>query len=308
MDKAVTGVAGMETILRRRDLPSLFRAKLATDPALQLLRSETLATARASALILNTFEDIEGPILSHIRTHCPNTYAIGPLHALLKSLLPQSAESAVNASFASASLWKEDRSCIQWLDSQPQKSVLYVSFGSYAVVTHSQLLEFWHGLVNSRTRFLWVGRSDLVTGTTEVGHIPEELLQATQERGFLVEWAPQQEVLSHSAVGGFLTHSGWNSTIESMFAGVPMMCWPFFADQQLNARFVERVWGIGLDMKDTCERGTVERMVRELMHGNVELSKSSVDLAILTRKSVSRGGSSHLNFERLIHDIRAMCS
>ncbi|KAL5991634.1 hypothetical protein ACLOJK_012543 [Asimina triloba] len=302
LDHAITCVPGMETILRRRDLPSFCRAKQLTDPGLEIVRDETLRSAGATGIILNTFEDLEGPILSHVRAHFPTVYTIGPLHAHLKSRLNDSSEST----HSSSSLWKEDRSCMKWLHAQHPKSVLYVSFGSFAVVTRSELLEFWHGLVNSQTRFLWVIRPDLVNGTSEVGQIPEELLQATRERGFLVEWAPQQEILAHPAVGGFLTHSGWNSTLESVFAGVPMICWSFFADQQVNSRFVEQVWRNGLDMKDRCERGTVEKMVRELMHGNVELRKSAAKMADLARKCVSRGGSSYTNMEKLIEAIRAM--
>ncbi|KAL5980448.1 hypothetical protein ACLOJK_028356 [Asimina triloba] len=308
MDKDVTCVRGLKGILRRRDLPSFFRMgnnDQRPHPPLEVIWAETLSATRADALILNTFSTV----LSHIRSIHPNTYAIGPLHALLKFQLSHSHESAPNDSSASASFWEENRSCIEWLDSQPPKSVLYVSFGSVAVVTRSKLLEFWHGLANSRTRFLWVLRPDLVnSGTSEGGDIPEELQNATRERGFLVEWAPQEEVLAHSAVGGFLTHSGWNSTLESMCAGVPMLCWPVFGDQQVNSRCVEHVWKIGLDMKDRCERGTIEKMVRELMHGNVELRKSTVNLADLARKSVSRGGSSYMNFQRLIQDIRSMRS
>ncbi|TKY69965.1 7-deoxyloganetic acid glucosyltransferase [Spatholobus suberectus] len=81
----------------------------------------------------------------------------------------------------------------------------------------------------------------------------------------MVGWAPQEEVLAHKAIGGFLTHSGWNSTLESVVAGVPMICWPYFADQQINSRFVSEVWKLGLDMKDVCDRHVVEKMVNDLM-------------------------------------------
>jgi UDP:flavonoid glycosyltransferase YjiC (YdhE family) len=101
-----------------------------------------------------------------------------------------------------------------WLDTQPSKSVVYVSFGSVVVITRDQLLEFWYGLVNSKKRFLWVIRPDLVTGKDET-QIPAELLERKRRVGCLVDWAPQEEVLGHRAIGGFLTHSGWNSTLES---------------------------------------------------------------------------------------------
>lgn len=304
MDRPIKGVPGMESFLRRRDLPHFCRAKEVTDPGLRFVWTETLKTTRASALILNTFEDLEPQVLSQIRAHCPTTYTIGPLHALLRSRLADSADST-----DSSSLWKEDKGCTEWLDAQPHGSVLYVSFGSYAVVTRTELLEFWHGLVNSQKRFLWAMRPDLLDGGGDVGQVPEELVGATKERGLLVEWTPQEEVLAHPAVGGFLTHSGWNSTLESVFAGVPMICWPFFADQQTNSRFVSEVWRVGLDMKDKCDRETVEKMVRELMEERrEEFRKSAEKMAALAKKSIREGGSTYMNLEKLIQDIRGMCS
>ncbi|GFP96089.1 7-deoxyloganetic acid glucosyltransferase [Phtheirospermum japonicum] len=157
---------------------------------------------RAYGLILNTFEELEGPILRETRAVCPNIYTIGPLHANLKSKL------AANKAFSNR-LWEEDRSCMAWLDSQPPRSVIYVSFGSLATMTHGQLMEFWKVLMNSGHKFLWVIRTDSVAGSK----VPE----VTKERGYIVGWAPQEEVLAHPAVGGFLTHSGWNSTLESVY-------------------------------------------------------------------------------------------
>jgi len=191
-----------------------------------------------------------------------------------------------------------------WLDQQPLKSVLYVSFGSITTLKWEELLEFWYGLVNSGQRFLWVRRPDSVDGEDE-GEIPAEVVEGTKERGYLVGWAPQEEVLAHLSVGGFLTHSGWNSTLESIVEGVPMICWSFFADQQVNSRFVGEVWKLGLDMKDTCDRVVVENMVRDLMVVRREEFVTAADrMAKLARKSVSEGGSSYCNLDRLIEDIR----
>ncbi|KAF8397372.1 hypothetical protein HHK36_016285 [Tetracentron sinense] len=279
MDGQITCVPGMESFLRRRDLPSFCRAKDLDDPTLQVVITETQKATRASALILNTFEELEGPILSQIRSHYPNIYTIGPLLALLKCRLSYSSPSI------SSSLWEEDKSCMSWLDSQPLKSVLYVSFGSLAVVTRDELLEFWYGLVNSRQRFLWAIRPDSIAEKEGNGQIPLELVEGTKERGFMVGWAPQEDVLVHSSVGGFLTHSGWNSTLESVFAGVPMICWPYFADQQTNSRFVSEVWKLGIDMKDRCDRRTVENMVKELMEERrEEFMKSADQMAKLARR------------------------
>jgi UDP:flavonoid glycosyltransferase YjiC (YdhE family) len=194
-----------------------------------------------------------------------------------------------------------------WLDAQPFKSVIYVSFGSITTMTKDVLMEFWHGLVNSKKRFLWVIRPDLVDGNDADGQTPAELVEGTKERGYTVGWAPQEEVLAHAAIGGFLTHSGWNSTMESIAAGIPMICWPYFADQQVNSRFVSQVWKLGMDMKDVSDRVVVEKMVNDLMvEKREEFLKSSVEMSRLARESVSEGGPSYSNLDRLIEDIRLM--
>ncbi|KAM7491966.1 hypothetical protein LguiA_034887 [Lonicera macranthoides] len=307
LDKAITSVPGTADFLRRRDLPSFCRSGDLSDPSLQLYKTERDENRRAYGLILNTFEELEGPILSQIRTLCPNLYTIGPLHSHLKTRL--SLETMPSLASSSNSLWKEDMTCITWLESQPSKSVIYVSFGSLAVVTKDQLLEFWYGLVNSGTRFLWVIRPDSISGYDWESQIPGELKEGTKERGYIVGWAPQEEVLAHPAVGGFWTHSGWNSTLESVFEGVPMLCWPYFLDQQVNSRFVSEVWKLGLDMKDTCDRVIVEKMVNDLMvERKDDFWRSADRMAIMAKRCFSEGGSSYCNLERLIKDIQRMSS
>ncbi|KAF6161067.1 hypothetical protein GIB67_007708 [Kingdonia uniflora] len=297
MDHKITCVPTMEDFLRRRDLPSFLRE--AADTTMQSLYNMYGKTIGVSAIILNTVKELEEPVLSRIESHLlTKIYTIGPLHALLRS---QKSSTSLN------SLWKVDGDCLTWLDSQPLKSVVYVSFGSIAVVTANQLLEFWYGLANSGKMFLWVMRPDSIIGKDGESEIPEELLKATKERGCMVEWSPQEKVLAHSSVGGFLTHSGWNSTMEAIAAGVPMLCWPYAGDQQINSRYVGEVWKNGIDMKDTCDRSTIEKMVRDLMKDRKdELMKSSMRLEKMVRSSVEEGGSSFCSFERLVEDIRLM--
>lgn len=142
MDCLIKTVPGMETFLRSRDLPTACRAKNAAGSgiSLQTMAEETRRSAKAHALILNTFEDLEGPILSLIRTKCPKLFTIGPLHAHLKAKL----ENAVSSSeLSSTSLREADRSCISWLDQQEMHSVVYVSFGSIAGISGKQLEEVW---------------------------------------------------------------------------------------------------------------------------------------------------------------------
>ncbi|RDX81366.1 7-deoxyloganetic acid glucosyltransferase, partial [Mucuna pruriens] len=309
MDRIITTIPGMENLLRCRDLPGYCRGTESNIEPLKSMVFESRQSLRARALIFNTFEDLDGPVLSQMRLKFPQIFAVGPLHAHLNSRASSNAKTTPSTT----SFWEVDRSCLTWLDSQPLKSVVYVSFGSITTLTRERLMEFWHGLVNSKQRFLWVVRPDMVTGEDGDDRIPAELEEGTKERGFIVGWAPQEEVLAHEAIGGFLTHSGWNSTLESLVAGVPMICWPYFADQQINSRFVSEVWKLGLDMKDVCDRQVVEEMVNDLMvHRREEFLRSAQTMAISAHKSVSPGGSSYSSLDdfevwKLGLDMKDVC-
>ncbi|WCJ19749.1 7-deoxyloganetic acid glucosyltransferase [Euphorbia peplus] len=303
MDRLITTVPGMETILRCRDLPKKFcQVSDITHPNLLMITNEM---REAESLILNTFEELEGPVLAQIRTRFPKTYAIGPVHELLKTKLQSMNKQESDSS--AGSIWQVDRTCIEWLDKQPLNSVVYVSFGSITLMTVDQVMELWHGLANSNHRFLWVIRSDSLVDEdgNVVTKIPSELEAGPKEIGYVVGWAPQEEVLAHKAIGGFWTHSGWNSTLESVIAGVPMICRPYYGDQQVNSRYVSEVWRLGLDMKDRCDRKIVEKMVNDLMvDRRDEFVKSATEMAELARNSIQEGGSSSCNLDSLIEEIK----
>ncbi|XP_057983748.1 7-deoxyloganetic acid glucosyltransferase-like [Malania oleifera] len=304
LDRPVTSIPGLETLLRRRDLPNICRFKDIQDPILQFFISQAAAVAtRSSALILNTFDDAEHSVISRLRSFFTKIYTVGPLRTLSKSLIGSP------ECLPDGSLQKQDRRCIEWLNSQAPKSVIYISFGSIVVLNRTQLLEIWHGLVNSGKPYLWALRRDAVIGeeAADQEQIPSELEEGVRGRGCVVGWAPQEEVLAHWALGGFLTHSGWNSTLESMVAGVPMICWPQLVDQQVSSRWVSDVWRIGLDMKDRCDRSTVEKMVRDLLEGKrEEIMDSTDEIARKARACCEEGGSSFRGFQKLIEDIRVM--
>ncbi|XP_039132273.1 LOW QUALITY PROTEIN: myricetin 3-O-rhamnoside 1,2-glucosyltransferase UGT709G2-like [Dioscorea cayenensis subsp. rotundata] len=298
MDEIVKGVEGMEGIMRRRDLPSFMRmVKSTEDNHIKLMNGFNSNLVSGKVIIFNSFDALDPTLLPIMSSYWPPIFTIGPLHLLTKFWVKNS---------CSSSLRQEDRTCMTWLDNQPDKSVIYVSFGTVAVMSPEQYIEFWHGLVNSGHRFLWAVREDMVKGKQEM-EVTKEMEEETKKRGCMVEWVPQEEVLAHRAVGCFLTHCGWNSTLEGMVAGVPMICWPYFSDQMINSRFVSDVWRIGLDMKDVCDRNIVERMVREVMEGEsaLELRSSAARMADLARKSIDENGTSRANFESLVSYIKS---
>ncbi|KAI3776067.1 hypothetical protein L1987_45828 [Smallanthus sonchifolius] len=309
LDIIIKGVPGTETFLRRRDLPSFCRFNNVANPVTEIIMKEARYVPRAHGVILNTFQALDELVLVPMRTLCPNIYCIGPIHTLFKSHLASETKATTQTpqSNVSNSLWEENITCLSWLDMQVTRSVVHVSIGSMATMTVDQFFEFWHGLVNSGKPFLWVQRLGSVIGEYNDDQVPKHLVDETKLRGFITTWVPQEAVLAHSAIGGFLTHSGWNSTIESVMEGVPMICWPQNVDQQVNSRFVSEVWKIGIDIKDTCDRFIIEKAVKEVIDvRRSEFIESLRILAELGDQSVAEDGSSVVDLNRLIKSISSL--
>ncbi|CAL5083009.1 unnamed protein product [Urochloa decumbens] len=292
LDEPLRGVPGMESFLRRRDLPMQCRSD--QDPLLKVVVAATVHSCKARALMLNTTASLEGPSLAHLAEETRHVFAVGPLHAMSP------------APAVATSLWRHDDGCMAWLDGQADRSVVYISLGSLAVISHEQFTEFLFGLVAAGYPFLWTLRSDML-GASQDAALREALAAFGEDRALVVAWAPQRDVLRHRAVGSFLTHAGWNSVIEGVAEGVPMVCWPFFGDQQINSRFMGAVWRNGLDMKDVCERGVVEGMVREAMESD-EIRRSARAMADQVGRDIADGGSSAMEFKRLVGFIRELSS
>ncbi|XP_058109374.1 UDP-glycosyltransferase 76B1-like [Magnolia sinica] len=240
--------------LRCKDLPSNGFATSDPNALYHLMTHMVDGTRAASGVIWNAFDYLERSALMKIGQdfQIPN-FSVGPLHK--------------HASSSSCSLLPQDHSCIAWLDKQVHGSVLYVSFGSLAAMDESELVETAWGLADSNRHFLWVVRPGSVHGSDWVD-LPKGFEEKTEGRCLVVKWAPQQEVLAHPAVGGFWTHGGWNSTLESICEGVPMICSPWFSDQRVNARYVDHVWRVGMQLDNGFERGEIEQAIRRLMVGN----------------------------------------
>jgi hypothetical protein len=211
--------------------PSILPSK---EIGLKLLNLANETATNSCGAIINTFQALESHELAAVRDELladkvVPTFAIGPLHKI------------ASTDNVGTSLRNQDRSCIKWLDTQEPGSVLYLSFGSVVRITKDDFTEVAWGLADSGKPFLWVVQQDLVLGEEKI-ELPQGFKCAVEGRG--KDWAPQQEVLAHSAIGGFWTHSGWNSTLESIYVGVPMLSSPYVGDQLATIRYVEDAWNI----------------------------------------------------------------
>ncbi|XP_062225219.1 UDP-glucosyltransferase UGT13248-like [Phragmites australis] len=184
---------------------------------------------------------------------------------------------------------------MEWLDKQSTSSVVLASYGTIYDLDATQLDELGNGLCNSGKPFLWVVRSG------EAQKLSQELRDKCKEKGLIVSWCPQLEVLAHKATGCFLTHCGWNSTTEAIAAGVPMVAMPQSADQPTIAKYVESAWGIGLRMRPDeiglLRREEVERCIREVMDGERkgEYTRNAAKWMEKAKEAMQEGGSSDKN-------------
>ncbi|PQM38920.1 7-deoxyloganetin glucosyltransferase [Prunus yedoensis var. nudiflora] len=298
LDTELDWVPGMRNI-RLKDFPTFMRTTEPDDIMLNFLVGETERTKKASAVILNTFHDLEHEVIDALSTSLPPVYSIGPLNLQLKQIPADNELKSIVSN-----LWIEEPECLQWLDTKEPKSVVYVNFGSIAVTTNEQLIEFAWGLANSKKTFLWVIRPDLVRGESAV--VPAEFLEETKDRSLLAHWCPQEQVLCHPAVGGFLTHSGWNSTLESLCGGVPLICWSFCGEQPTNCRYSCREWGVGLEVGDDVKRNYVEELVRKLMEGEEgkKMRKKALEWKKLAEEATTGpNGSSFLDLEQMVNKV-----
>ena len=277
--------------LRKKDLVRLLKEKREyLEPYLNMILESTKSSS--GIIFVMSCEELDQDSLPKAREEFKvPIFAIGPSH----SKFPAS----------SSSLFTQDETCIPWLDKQEDRSVIYVSFGSLASMTGPELIEIACGLRNSGQPFLLVVRVGSVKGTEWIEAIPEELMAKVNEKGKIVKWAPQQEVLKHRAIGGFLTHNGMNSVVESICEGVPMICLPCFWDQFLYARLVSDVWRVGLHLEHRIERNEIESAIRRLLFGSEgeAIRERMTLLKDKVERSVEENGSAYRSLESLIDHI-----
>lgn len=276
------------------DLPDLGEVFKGNDPKVIKLALECISwVPKAQYLLFTSVYELEPQIFDSLQAEFPfPVYPIGPAIPYLEL------EHKCSVSAADNSI-----DYLKWLDSQPRGSVLYISLGSFLSVSSTQMDEIAAGLRNSGIRYLWVARG-------EASRLKES---CNGEMGLVVSWCEQLKVLCHSSVGGFWTHCGWNSTLEAVFAGVPMLTFPLFLDQLPNSRQIVEEWRIGGRVKTEVQdeklmtREEIAELVKRFMDlensDGKEMRKRAKERSDLCHQGIAKGGSSDTNLDNFVRDI-----
>ncbi|ESR45876.1 hypothetical protein CICLE_v10001071mg [Citrus x clementina] len=238
---------------------------------------------------------------------CNSTYELeSDAFTMFPELLPIGPLIASNRQGNSAGyFWREDSNCLKWLDQQQPSSVIYAAFGSLTILDQVQFQELALGLELCNRPFLWVVRPDITTDAND--RYPEGFQERVAARGQMISWAPQQKVLNHPSIACFLSHCGWNSTMEGVSNGIPFLCWPYFGDQFLNERYICDFWKVGLkfdrDEGGIITREEIKNKVDQLL-GNQDFKARALELKEKAMSSAREGGSSYKTFQNFLQWVK----
>ncbi|XP_044502312.1 hydroquinone glucosyltransferase-like [Mangifera indica] len=289
----VIDIPGFGVLVHVSDLPDPVQNR--KGDAYKWFLHNTKRFVLAEGILVNSFVDFGVSLIGALQeegTGKPPVYPIGPL---IRS-------SSSNESSGS--------DCLEWLDRQPSNSVLFVSFGSGGTLSYDQLTEFALGLEMSEQKFLWVVKSpddksasgsyfSVQSNKNPFDFLPKGFVERTKGQGLVVpSWAPQIEILGHSSTGGFVSHCGWNSILESVVHGVPLIAWPLFAEQRLNAVILSEDQKVALRPKAN-ENGLIGRdelakVVKDLLTSEegMKIRERMNSLKEAAAKALSKEGSS----------------
>ncbi|KAL3506504.1 hypothetical protein ACH5RR_031886 [Cinchona calisaya] len=293
-------------LLKEKDLPSFMLPSSDSiySFALPTFKNQidTLDEEEKPKVLVNTFDVLEPQALKAVENY--NMVAIGPLtpSVFLDGKDPS------DTSF-SGDLFQKGKDCKQWLNSKTEGSVVYVSFGSLLTLPMQQMEEIAKGLLKSGRPFLWVIRAK-EDGQEEKEVDKLSCMEELEENGMIVPWCSQVEVLKHPSLGCFVTHCGWNSTLESIVCGVPVIAFPQWTDQGTNAKLIEDVWKTGVRVIPK-EEGIVEsdeinrciEMVMDDEEKGIELRRNAKKWKELAREAMQEGGSSDKNLKAFVEEV-----
>ncbi|KAL4597624.1 hypothetical protein ACB092_11G002800 [Castanea dentata] len=258
-------------------------------------------------IIINTFMELEPfTINSYFNANTPLVYPMGPIMNL-KGETHETQEP------------QNGFDVMKWLDDQPLSSMVFLCFGSMGSFEKDQVQEIAYALEHSGCRFLWSLRKPPPSGgiaspsdyTNLEEILPQGFIERTQGIGKVIGCAPQVAILAHSAIGGFVSHCGWNSMLENLWFGVPIAAWPMYAEQQINAFEMVKELGLAAEVKmdyDNIKQiivtaKEIERGIREVMDPDNEIRKNVKEIKEKSRKALMDGGSSHSSLDHLIADL-----
>ncbi|XP_074278875.1 scopoletin glucosyltransferase-like [Silene latifolia] len=263
-------------------------------------------------VIVNSFYELEPDYAEFYRKELGRkAWHVGPV-SLCNRSVEEKAQRGKKASI-------DEHNCLNWLNSKSPASVVYICFGSSAPSFAPQLHEIATALENSGKNFIWVVRNGDDKGKNDDEWLPSGFEQRTEGRGLIIRgWAPQVLILEHAALGAFVTHCGWNSTLEGISAGMPMVTWPMFAEQFYNEKLVTDILKIGVSVgvkkwngkpsvEELISREVIEAALREITEGDAaeEMRQRAKQLKDKAWKAVAEGGSSYSDLSALIDELRS---
>eukprot|EP00250_Pteridium_aquilinum_P020391 c24798_g1_i1 orf=154-1605(+) len=259
-------------------------------------------------ILVNSIYELDSQALNTLCADGVSAYAIGPL------FLQDASRNHSEQPFKQqrTSVHKEDYTCLQWLDGKENASTLYIAFGTESKMTKDEVQELAFGLEASGQTFLWVIRSGSVIDESSMDSVlPEGFQERVIERGLIVSWAPQIDVLAHPSIGGFMSHCGWNSTLETLWQGVPILAWPMRADQGINKKFIVEDWKVGIAVEKhegKVTRYSIEKDIRALMQEEegARMREKVKEVKEVLCKAIQEGGSTRRNLDQFIHDLRCL--
>ncbi|OMO58355.1 UDP-glucuronosyl/UDP-glucosyltransferase [Corchorus olitorius] len=277
------------------DMMSYLQENDTTSVCHQIIFNAFEDAKNADFVLCNTVHELEHNTISALHAKVP-FYAIGPIFP-----------SGFTKSTVATSLWSES-DCTQWLDKRPHGSVLYVSFGSYAHVGKNELIEIANGLLLSKVSFLWVLRPDIVS-SDDVDPLPVGFKEKIGDRSMVIPWCCQNAVLAHPAIGGFLTHCGWNSILESTWCEVPLLCYPLLTDQFTNRKLVVDDWKTGINLSNIkfITKEEVSDNINRLMSGKSrdQYRNKVKQVKELLGNALKPNGSSEKNMDQFIKELKS---
>ncbi|XP_051146883.1 gallate 1-beta-glucosyltransferase 84A24-like [Andrographis paniculata] len=258
-------------------------------------------------VLMDTFEDLEVEIINSMSGICGLPIrTVGPLFRPIEGGAAAGDSNAIRADFFPA-----DDDCTAFLDSNPPASVVYVSFGSVVHFEQEQADELAYGLRDSGVPFLWVMRPAPWDSTRASHVLPEGYLEEIGDRGKIVQWSPQEKVLDHPSLACFVTHCGWNSTVEALASGVPAVAFPQWGDQVTNAKFLVDVFGVGVRLGRgeaagrIVPRGEIAECLRAATAGPTaeKLKENAARWKKAAADAVAEGGSSYRNIVEFVEEV-----